>query len=290
MRQEDGFPRRGGVAVPEGIRMIRRLSRLLPWLFPWDEHPDLDIRLFRKVSLASAGLALGAVVPANFLQNLPIGLSLAVAAFGLLSYALYRASLRGIHAARTFCVLLLLLLDFSWFQNAGSRGTISMFMFFAVLVLMTFFKGRAGWVALAAFLANGFALLWAEHAFPRLVVPYAQEADRLSDFTTSFVISTLVCVLVLRVILAAYERERTRLTVLNAQLEHSLAEIRTLQGLLPICSWCKKIRDDEGLWTQVEDYVAKHTDASFTHGMCPECAKTHFPGKEDQVLRSPGSP
>lgn len=290
MRLENAFPRLGGVAVPEGIRMIRRLSRLLPWLFPWDEHPDLDVRLFRKVSLASAGLALGAVVPANFLQNLPIGLSLAVAAFGILSYALYRASLRGIHAARTFCVLLLLLLDFSWFQNAGSRGTIGMFMFFAVLVMSTFFKGRAGWLALGAFLLNGLMLLWAEQTFPHLVVPYAHETDRLSDFATSFVISTLICVLVLRVILAAYERERTRLTVLNAQLEHSLAEIRTLQGLLPICSWCKKIRDDEGLWTQVEDYLAEHTEASFTHGMCPECAKTHFPAKQGRGLRNPDSP
>jgi hypothetical protein len=268
--------------------MIRRLIRLWPWLAPWDEQATLEVRLFRKVCLVSACLALVAIVPANFLQNLPVRLSLAVAAFGILSYALYRASLRGVHAARTFCVLLLLLLDFSWFQNAGSKGTIGMFMFFAVLVLNIFFRGRSGWVALAAFFANGLALLWTEHAFPNLVVPYAQEADRLSDFTTSFVISTTVCVLVLRVVLAAYDRERERLTATNAKLEQSLAEIHTLQGLLPICGWCKKIRDDAGLWTQVEQYLAEHTDAAFTHGLCPDCAKTHFPGKQIREPRHEG--
>lgn len=265
--------------------MIRRLSLLVPWLFPWHEHPDLEVRLFRKVSLATACLAVGAVIPANYFQNLPISLSLAVFAFGMMSYALYRASLRGIHAAKMYCVLLLLLLDFSWFQNAGSKGTISMFMFFAVMVLTTFFKGRIWWAALAIYFANGLALLWVEHAFPHLVVPYVNTADRLSDFTTSFIISTLVCVLVLRVVLAAYDRERVRLMELNTQLEQSMAEIRTLQGLLPICSWCKKIRDDEGLWTRMEDYLAEHTEASFTHGLCPDCKKAHFQAKR---ARKPG--
>ncbi len=55
-------------------------------------------------------------------------------------------------------------------------------------------------------------------------------------------------------------------------LEHALAHIKTLRRLLPICAWCKKIRDDGNYWRQVEDYVARHTEASFTHGICPTCA------------------
>lgn len=55
------------------------------------------------------------------------------------------------------------------------------------------------------------------------------------------------------------------------ELEHALAHIKTLRGLLPICAWCKKIRDDGNYWRQVEDYVARHTEASFTHGICPSC-------------------
>jgi phosphoserine phosphatase RsbU/P len=55
------------------------------------------------------------------------------------------------------------------------------------------------------------------------------------------------------------------------ELEHALAHIKTLRGLLPICAWCKKIRDDGNYWRAVEDYVSHHTDVRFTHGICPSC-------------------
>jgi DNA-binding response OmpR family regulator len=57
------------------------------------------------------------------------------------------------------------------------------------------------------------------------------------------------------------------------QLREALARVKTLSGLLPICAWCKKIRDDKGYWNHVEAYIAEHTEADFTHGICPECAK-----------------
>jgi len=259
--------------------MTRRLSWLWPSPISGGEDIVMEIRLFRKVCLVAACLSLFVVLPANWLQSLPASLNLAVLVFGLLSYALYRASLLGVHAMKTFCGLLALLLNFSWFMNAGSHGSIGMFLFSGVMVLNIFFRGRTRWLLMTAFLANGLVLLWLEQAFPKLVVPYSHTSDRQWDLMTSFVVSTFACVLVLRVVLAAYDRERKRLTTTNAQLEQSLAEIRTLQGLLPICSWCKRIRDDAGLWTQVEQYLAEHTDASFTHGMCPECAKAHFPNR-----------
>lgn len=55
------------------------------------------------------------------------------------------------------------------------------------------------------------------------------------------------------------------------ELEQALSHIKTLHGLLPICAWCKKIRDDGNYWRQVEDYVSRHTGARFTHGICPSC-------------------
>jgi sigma-B regulation protein RsbU (phosphoserine phosphatase) len=54
-------------------------------------------------------------------------------------------------------------------------------------------------------------------------------------------------------------------------LEEALARVKQLQGLLPICSYCKKVRDDQNYWIQVEQYVAEHTDARFSHGICPDC-------------------
>ncbi len=65
------------------------------------------------------------------------------------------------------------------------------------------------------------------------------------------------------------EREKERKIV---QLQQALIEIKTLQGLLPICSSCKKIRDDKGYWNQIEGYIQKHSDAKFSHGLCPECS------------------
>lgn len=57
----------------------------------------------------------------------------------------------------------------------------------------------------------------------------------------------------------------------NADLEHTLKEVRMLQGLIPICAQCKKIRDDKGYWEKVEVYLEKHSKARFTHGLCEEC-------------------
>lgn len=60
------------------------------------------------------------------------------------------------------------------------------------------------------------------------------------------------------------------------ELQAALAEVKLLKGFLPICCFCKKIRDDEGYWQQVEEYITKHSDAEFTHGICPECVKIHY--------------
>lgn len=71
--------------------------------------------------------------------------------------------------------------------------------------------------------------------------------------------------------LAEAEREQ-----LVQQLQATLAELRTLQEILPICSYCRKIRDDESYWHSVEDYISRHTSSRFTHGICPSCAESHF--------------
>lgn len=57
----------------------------------------------------------------------------------------------------------------------------------------------------------------------------------------------------------------------SAALERALAEIQTLRGIIPICGYCKKIRDDEGVWNQLEAYIHTHSDAQLSHGICPEC-------------------
>jgi sensor domain CHASE-containing protein len=60
-------------------------------------------------------------------------------------------------------------------------------------------------------------------------------------------------------------------------LQEAMLEIKTLSGMLPICANCKKIRDDEGYWNQIESFISKHSEAEFSHGICPECAKKLYP-------------
>ncbi len=63
----------------------------------------------------------------------------------------------------------------------------------------------------------------------------------------------------------------------NRELEHALGEIKTLRGLVPICMGCKKIRNDQGYWEQLEVYISQHTEAEFSHGLCPECRERLYP-------------
>jgi PAS domain S-box-containing protein len=65
----------------------------------------------------------------------------------------------------------------------------------------------------------------------------------------------------------------------HEKLQRAMEEIRTLSGLLPICAWCKKIRDDKGYWTLLESYIEKHSHASFSHSLCPECCERMY-GRE----------
>ena len=80
-----------------------------------------------------------------------------------------------------------------------------------------------------------------------------------------------VAVLVLAAIVAERKHVEDQRTKLIGELEQALAEIKTLRGLIPLCSWCKKIRNDQGFWQRLEVYLLDHTQAEITHGLCPEC-------------------
>lgn len=77
-------------------------------------------------------------------------------------------------------------------------------------------------------------------------------------------------------IVKAEERLRER----AAKLEKALIEIKQLSGLLPICASCKKIRDDKGYWNQIEAYISQHSEAQFSHSVCPECFQKLYPDIE----------
>jgi HAMP domain-containing protein len=80
--------------------------------------------------------------------------------------------------------------------------------------------------------------------------------------------------------LAELEKER-----LIDQLQDTLAEIRTLRGILPLCSFCKKVRDDKGYWEQVDIYIQKYSEANISHSICPECAEKHYAKEYEKIKK-----
>jgi CheY-like chemotaxis protein len=82
----------------------------------------------------------------------------------------------------------------------------------------------------------------------------------------------------------ALRKKERELAKQNRQLKRALEEIKIISGLLPICSRCKKIRDDEGYWHQVEQYIQDHSKIKFSHSLCPECAKHLYPDIADRLI------
>jgi DNA-binding response OmpR family regulator len=96
-------------------------------------------------------------------------------------------------------------------------------------------------------------------------------------------------------------RARVQVGIRIVELQHSLADrvkaleealtrVKQLQGLLPICSYCKKIRDDRNYWQQVENYISEHSEAQFSHSICPDCYEGRVKPELDQLRRRHGPP
>jgi uncharacterized PurR-regulated membrane protein YhhQ (DUF165 family) len=81
--------------------------------------------------------------------------------------------------------------------------------------------------------------------------------------------------------LSLAQEEILRRTAAEEALQKALSEVKTLRGLIPICAGCKSVRDDGGYWQKIETYVKEHSDAQFSHGLCPDCARRLYPGMTD---------
>ena len=107
--------------------------------------------------------------------------------------------------------------------------------------------------------------------------PYSSPAiagwNALMEFAACLVVATIASVV--RTQLRAQEK-------LNAELFETLAQIKRLEGLLPICAACKQIRNERGEWEVMEKYITAHSEAQFSHSVCPECARQIYPQYLDE--------
>jgi len=107
-----------------------------------------------------------------------------------------------------------------------------------------------------------------------LVVEQSEQKTIKQIFTT-LVINLFICVVVTIVVLI----------LVNLSVTSYQKRIETLRGIVPICSYCKQIRDDKGYWNKVEAYVSKHTEAQFSHAICPSCIKKHHPEEYEAIYK-----
>lgn len=271
----DGILRGQTDSAARGTTMSDR--RTLVWLFELGPGKGLRARIFRAMTLVAAGLCLLLIVPVNAALGLTPVVNAAVAVFGAVCLGLHALARAGRPLPALFCVLVVFLLDAVWLLTGGSLGSAVMWFYFVAFLLTLFFRGGVRVAVLGALVLNVLALYGLEVARPDLVVPYASAEERTADVATAFPLSALACALLMWVILDAYDQERRHLRESNRTLERTLAELKTLRGLLPVCSWCHRIRDEAGAWSDVSTYVTERTEAKVTHGICPDCAERHFP-------------
>ena len=121
------------------------------------------------------------------------------------------------------------------------------------------------------------------------------EEQTIENVHSALVINLIVCALITAIVIllttftiTAYQKtnqaqqekivgQHQELLKKNSELEDALSEVKKLSGLLPICASCKKVRDDNGYWRQIESYIRDHSEAEFSHGICPNCAQELYP-------------
>lgn len=81
-------------------------------------------------------------------------------------------------------------------------------------------------------------------------------------------------------------RQQAEKDQLISRLQEALDQVKTLKGIVPICASCKKIRDDKGFWQQLETFIQQHSEAEFSHGICPDCLKKYYPEQAETILKN----
>jgi hypothetical protein len=180
-------------------------------------------------------------------------------------------------------IFLYLAISIGWFFNNGIHGSIPYFYFILVCYSGIFFKNPfKHLIPLIIITVSLFIII--EFFNPESVVKYTSKIHSFLDIGISIILCLLVNGISIHIIFKKYDIERKLnkkmldQAILDKELiEKSMNEIQVLRGFLPICSHCKKIRDDKGDWKQLEKYIQDNSEAKFSHSMCPECAVANYP-------------
>lgn len=257
------------------------------------EHVEIEHRCYNGVCLATGfGCLLAAAL--NPIIGMPLHATLTTVTVGAVFLWLYFKSRRSAKYQPVLWLYIIsgvVLLASTWLYNGGINGSAPFVSMVALLAMTVVLKRRRFTVALVIFSPLISILFLVEYFYPELIINYASLEQRFIDVYLAFLISTIVIYFIISLILESHDHEKMRLNQVNQlleekmgalnrvnlDLEKALAKVQTLSGLLPICATCKKIRDDKGYWNRIESYIEKHSQAEFSHSICPECVKKLYP-------------
>jgi len=174
-------------------------------------------------------------------------------------------------------LLLLLVIGLLDYLTGAELG---FFVFYYIPLIFVGWYVNARMAVFCSFFA---AAVWlsadslAGHVYTAWFVGLWNDAVRLTSF------------IIVSVAFSRLKRQFEKEQRLNAELTKALREVKKLSGLLPICASCKKIRDDRGYWNQIESYIRERSEAEFSHGICPDCARKLYPEfyTEDEADKTP---
>jgi hypothetical protein len=229
---------------------------------------------FSMLSLRHLLPDVGTVVVANLF----IGLGAVLICRGLTCFCGGRP--KNWQAAASLVLLALLFVYFTHIQPSVNARIVVLSFFLAVFFLRAAFRTKGSVARLLGetdYLLTSALLLAGVWVGLRGVVTWIW-GDAIADFMNAGVwhglsfLVFMVCDILIMAGLVGINSKRTELGLISAK-----KEIESLQSFLPICANCKKVRDDQGYWQQVESYISEHTGAELTHGICPDCMKKLYP-------------
>jgi len=175
-----------------------------------------------------------------------------------------------------FYFLLLLL----WITSEGTNGSVGYFYALFIVSGILIIKKQHRLILIILTIITLITLYIIEYYYPSVFVQYSSRTQRFYDVVIAMPIALIIMGLTMYIVFNHYLSEREQKDKLlqetikkEKKLEKALSEIKLLRGFLPICVKCKRIRDDHGYWNQIEDYISNHSQAEFTHSICPQCAK-----------------
>jgi hypothetical protein len=246
----------------------------------------LEQRIFNTIILMVVAASLSTLINNIALGNPVMQTVISIICLGIATgaYTFSRKTGRWRQLTLGLAAFFFIALCLAWFYTAGSFGSIPFYFFimFTAAILLLERKVSAWFIGIMLVSIGG--LLYMEQRWPNLITPYDNDAQRFYDVVISLLLSLSINGAIVYVVFTQYIKERKQKDLLLKQsihdkeeIEKAFNEIKILRGYLPICCNCKKIRDDEGYWNQIESYISQHSEAKFSHGICPACAAELYP-------------